>query len=73
MNITLYTLPNCPICEMAKTKLNNKNISYTEKDFAEIASTIQSDHAPALKIEENGETRIINNPSGISRWINCQV
>ena len=70
MNITLYTLTDCPICEMVKTKLNNKNIVYTEKDFSEIASSIQSDYAPALEIKENDEAYIINNPSKIVKWIN---
>ena len=68
--IILYTLPSCPICEMVKTKLNQKNILFVEKDFSDIAASINSDYAPALEITENGEATIYNNPSTIVRWIN---
>lgn len=70
MEVTLYTLPNCGICHMAATKLKIKDIPFTEKDFSEIAASINSDHAPALKIEENGETTIYNSPTAIVDWIN---
>lgn len=49
--IILYTLPNCGICHMVKTKLQEKNILFEEKDFSLIAETINSDHAPALAYE----------------------
>ena len=68
--INLYTLPSCTICEMVKTKLQQKNISFVEKNFVDIAATINSDHAPALEINENGKSTIYNNPSSIVRWIN---
>lgn len=70
MTITLYTLPNCGICHMAATKLKIKDIPFIEKDFSEIAKIINSDHAPALEIEENGETTILNTPTDIVNWIN---
>ena len=70
MNIILYTLPMCGICKMVKTKLQQKNIPFIEKDFSDIAAAINSDHAPALEINENGEATIYNNPSSIVRWIN---
>lgn len=51
--ITVYTLPNCPICNMIKTKLKQKNIQYEEKDFSLIANIINTDRAPVLDIENN--------------------
>ena len=66
----LYTLPNCGICHMVSLKLKEKNIAFEEKDFSEIATNINSDHAPALKIEEDGETTIYNSPISIVQWIN---
>ena len=72
MNIILYTLPSCPICEMVKTKLHNKNLSYQEQDFHKIADIIQSDHAPALVIDQNGHHDILNSPSAINSWIKAQ-
>lgn len=67
---TLYTLPGCGICQMIKTKLQQKNIPFIEKDFIEIAEIIHSDHAPALQVEEEGDTAIYNAPSQIVAWIN---
>ena len=67
--ITIYTLPNCGICKMVKTKLQQKHIMYEEKPFQDIAAEINSNHAPALKIE-NGE--IYNSPTAIVNWINQQ-
>ena len=70
MEITLYSLSNCGICHMVATKLKEKNILFKEKDFSEIATIINSDHAPALEINENGETFVLNSPSAIVQWIN---
>ena len=64
--ITLYTLPNCGICNMVKTKLKQKNIQFEEQPFENIANIINSDHAPALKVDEN---HIYNTPSTIVSWI----
>lgn len=66
-DIILYTLPTCGICNMIKTKLNQKKIPYIEKDFSLIADTIQSDRAPALKINNN---IIINSVTEMVAWIN---
>jgi len=68
MAITLYTLPNCGICNMVKTKLHQKNISFEEQPFENIATIINSNQAPALKVEDN----IYNSPSAIVKWINEQ-
>ena len=71
MKIELYTLPSCGICHMVKTKLNQKEIPFKEKDFSEIAQVIDSDFAPALKlIDENGEETIYNNIGAIVNLIN---
>ena len=72
MLINLYTLPTCGICQMIKTKLNQKNIKFNEKDFSDIANIINSDRAPALEIADNGENTIYNTPSAIVNWINKQ-
>lgn len=68
MEVVIYSLPNCPICNMIKTKLQNKNISYKEEPFSNIAATIKSDFAPALKVQNT----IYNSPSEIVKWINEQ-
>lgn len=68
MAIILYTLPNCGICNMVKTKLIQKNISFEEQPFEKIASIINSNQAPALQVEDN----IYNSPSAIVKWINEQ-
>lgn len=68
--ITLYTLPTCGICHMIKTKLQQRNIPFEEKDFSLIAHAIQSDRAPALCLEEDGKHTILNSVSGMVTWIN---
>lgn len=72
MTITLYSLPNCGICNMVKTKLNQKGIQFEEKDFTLIAEEIKSDHAPALVIEQDGQKIILNSPNSIVSWIKQQ-
>ena len=69
--VVLYSLPNCGICNMVKTKLNSKKINFIEKDFQNIAEKIQSDHAPAIEIIDDKHT-ILNSPSEIVAWINKQ-
>lgn len=68
--INLYTLPTCGICKMIKTKLQEKNISFEEKDFSIIADKINSDRAPALEIIKNGETIIYNKIGEMIFFIN---
>lgn len=70
MQFILYTLPTCGICHMIKTKLEEKNILYEEKDFEEIASYLQTDHAPALKITHDNDVKFITSPSEIVQLIN---
>ena len=71
--ITLYTLPNCGICQMVKTKLKSKNLSFVEEKFEDIAEVIQSNQAPALQvINDEGKTIIYNSPMQIVAWINQQ-
>lgn len=65
--VTLYTLPNCGICAMVKTKLRQKQIDFNEKEFSEIADIIHSDHAPALYVSQD---KILNSPTEIVNWIN---
>ena len=73
MQITLYTLPTCGICNMVKTKLRQKNISFKEDNFENITNLIYSDRAPALQVKkDNGETKIYNSPTSIVAWINEQ-
>lgn len=70
MKIELYTLPSCGICYMIKTKLNEKGISFEEKDFSEIAVSMGFDQAPVLHIIENeDEQQYIITPSKMVEWI----
>lgn len=62
--IILYTLPSCPICNMVKTKLNQKNIQFVEKDFDELPIEVNTDRAPVLF---NGEYLL--SPTDINNWI----
>ena len=70
MQFTLYTLPTCGICHMVKTKLEEKNIQYEEKSFEEIASYLQTDHAPALKIVHDKNVQFITSPAEMVKLIN---
>ena len=73
MQFILYTLPTCGICHMIKTKLEEKNISYEEKDFEEIASYLHTDQAPVLKITHNDNVKFITSPSEMAQLINNYV
>ena len=70
--ITLYTLPDCGICKMIKTKLNAKNIQYNERGLQEIADKLKIDHAPILQIMSQDEDKILFSPSEMVAWINQQ-
>lgn len=61
--ICIYTLPTCPICEMIKHKLQNKNIQYEEKPFEE--GNFDTDRAPVLF---TGEEYLMS-PMEINNWI----
>ena len=70
MQFILYTLPTCGICHMIETKMEEKNIPYEEKDFEEIASYLQTDQAPALKITHDNDVKFITSPSEMVQLIN---
>ncbi len=76
--VIIYTLPNCPICNMVKTKLKNKNIAFLEKDFNEIINLVDTDLAPILDItqfknpSEKEERVLLFSPSSIVSWIGRQ-
>ena len=73
MEVVLYTLPECGICKMVKTKLNQKGIAFKEGDLAEVAESMGLDHAPVLCINKNeNESEYIIAPSKIVDWINKQ-
>ncbi len=67
----LYTLPTCPICEMVKTKLNQKQIPYIEVPFEELPSELGVDRAPVLEAETNisGTFNYLITPTDIIDWI----
>lgn len=73
MKFTLYTLPTCGICHMIKTKLETKNIQYEERPFEEIASYLQIDHAPVLKITSENKVNFIASPGEMAKLINNYV
>ena len=73
MQFILYTLPTCGICHMIKTKLEEKNIQYEERNFEEIASYLQTDQAPALKIVHNDDVKFITSPTEMVQLINNYV
>lgn len=64
--VYLYTLPTCPICEMIKKKLQDKQIIYEEKSFEEGANSVFiSDRAPVLYTGE----QYLMSPVEINNWI----
>lgn len=69
MEFVLYTLPTCGICHMIKAKLNEYNISYIEDDFEKIASYLQTDRAPVLKITHNEKVEFITSPADMVKLI----
>lgn len=67
--ITIYTMPNCGICHMIKTRLQDKGISFEEDDIMKIAEELDIDRAPVLKI--NSAT-FLTSPTDMIDWINKQ-
>ena len=63
----LYTLPSCGICNMIKTKMNEKNIPFLEEDFSKIADVVKTDFAPVLV---TGEGKTLLSPREMVLWIN---
>ena len=73
MNVKLYTLPTCPICEMVKKKLQDKHIEYDEKPFEEGLNNIFTvETAPVLVVQEEGQDIIFTSPIVINTWIKEQ-
>ena len=70
--ITLYTLPNCGICHMIKTKLEQKGIKFEERDFAEAAEDMGLTQAPLLRVIHSDTTEYIMSPKKMVDWINQQ-
>lgn len=66
--VKLYTLPTCGICNMIKTKLNQKNIPYEERDFTEFAGKYGVDRAPAMVVDG---LEPMTSPSNMVNWINA--
>ena len=66
--VTLYTLPNCPICNMVKTKLAAKSIEFKELNLENYIKILHTDRAPVLCVEGS----IYNSPSQINDWIKAQ-
>ena len=50
MHIVLYTLSTCPICEMIKKKMKQKDIYYEELDFSLLSESLNIDRAPVMAI-----------------------
>lgn len=50
MHIVLYTLSTCPICEMIKKKMKQKDIYYEELDFSLLPESLNTDRAPIMAI-----------------------
>lgn len=66
--VKIYTMPNCGICKMVKTKMRNKNIKYEELSLINNTPPIQIDHAPILQIDST----ILTSPREMVNWINAQ-
>ena len=68
----IYTLPTCPICEMVKKKLEQKEIPYVERPFEELPSTLETDRAPVLAVDDGlhpGYPIYLLTPTEINDWI----
>lgn len=72
MNIVLYKSATCPQCKVAKMKLDNKGLPYTE---------VYVENLSPAELEESGVKGIptlfvdgekITNISTISKWIDAQ-
>ena len=67
--VELYTLPQCPICKMIKTKLEAKMIPYIEHSLEEYIEELKTDRAPVMKIVENDATQYLYTPTEMNTWI----
>ena len=68
----IYTLPTCPICEMIKKKLEQKNIPFVERPFEELPNILETDRAPVLAVDDGahpGYPIYLLSPTEINEWI----
>ena len=61
--VYIYTLPTCPICEMVKKKMTDKNITYQEVPFEQCE--LDTDRAPVVFTGE----KYLMSPVEINNWI----
>lgn len=64
--IKCYSLPNCPMCEMLKEKLNENNISFEEIQDKEILKSKGITHVPCLEMENNTILKLAD----ALKWVN---
>lgn len=64
--IKCYSLPNCPMCEMLKEKLNENNISFEEIQDKEILKSKGITHVPCLEMEDNTVLKLAD----ALKWVN---
>lgn len=64
--IKLYTIPNCPKCNLIKKKLLAKKVSFETITDDEELSKLENDYFPQMQID-NGK---IMNFSEINDWVN---
>ena len=65
MNITIYTTPTCPKCKILKTKLEQKNLNYTENQNEEEMVELGLRSVPYLNIDGK-----LLNFGQANEWIN---
>lgn len=68
----LYTLLNCPICEMVKKKLTEKEIPFVERSFGDLPKELETDRAPVMAVDDRlhpGYPIYLLTPTSINDWI----
>ncbi len=53
MEVTIYSLPTCPKCQILKTKLSAKNVSYKEISDIDVLQQEGIQYVPQMKIEDS--------------------
>lgn len=76
MKITLYKSATCPQCKVAKTKLEQKKISFTEIYVENLSATeldtVGVKSIPTLVIDTDSVITKLTSIRDISNWINKQ-
>lgn len=70
--IEIFTLPTCPVCEMVKKKLTEKEIPFVERNFEELPNFLATDRAPVLAVDNAdtpGYPTYLLSPVEINEWI----